>query len=62
MSNSNVEYSCENGHLEKHKGEENIVPHPMDKYLRKDRIPHIWCPGCGLGICLNAFLRAVEES
>jgi len=61
VSNSNVEYSCEDEHFERHK-EENIVPHPMDKYLRKDRIPHIWCPGCGLGICLNAFLRAVEES
>ena len=34
---------------------------PMDKYLRADRIPHIWCSGCGLGIVLNAFLHAIEE-
>ncbi|OYT59944.1 2-oxoacid:ferredoxin oxidoreductase subunit beta [Thermoplasmatales archaeon ex4484_30] len=35
--------------------------HPLDSYLRPDRIPHIWCPGCGLGIVLNAYLRAIEE-
>ncbi|MCD6481279.1 MAG: 2-oxoacid:ferredoxin oxidoreductase subunit beta [Thermoplasmata archaeon] len=35
--------------------------HPMDKYLRADRIPHIWCPGCGLGTALNCFLYALEE-
>ncbi len=36
--------------------------HPLDNYLRKDRIPHIWCPGCGLGIILNAYLRALKDS
>ncbi|KAA0000989.1 MAG: 2-oxoacid:ferredoxin oxidoreductase subunit beta [Thermoplasmata archaeon] len=36
--------------------------HPLDKYLRTDRIPHIWCPGCGLGTVLNCFLHALEES
>jgi 2-oxoglutarate ferredoxin oxidoreductase subunit beta len=35
--------------------------HTMDKYLRADRIPHIWCPGCGLGTVLNCFLHAIEE-
>jgi 2-oxoglutarate/2-oxoacid ferredoxin oxidoreductase subunit beta len=30
--------------------------------LRQDRLPHIWCPGCGVGISLNCFLRAVERS
>ncbi len=34
--------------------------HPMDKYLRRDRLPHIWCPGCGMGIIMNAFGRAIE--
>ena len=24
--------------------------HPYDKYLKPGRIPHIWCPGCGLGV------------
>jgi len=36
--------------------------HPFDKYLRADRIPHIWCPGCGLGTSLNCFLQALEET
>jgi len=35
--------------------------HPLDDFLRVDRIPHIWCPTCGLGIVLNAFLTAVKE-
>lgn len=36
--------------------------HPMDKYLRQDRLPHIWCPGCGLGTALNCFLGALIQS
>jgi len=30
-------------------------------YIRERFFPHIWCPGCGHGIVLNALLRAVEE-
>ena len=36
--------------------------HPLEEYLRADRLPHIWCPGCGLGIILSAFLRAMLNS
>lgn len=36
--------------------------HPMEKYLRSDRFPHIWCPGCGLGVILKAYLDAAEKS
>ncbi|MFC2172676.1 2-oxoacid:ferredoxin oxidoreductase subunit beta [Acidobacteriota bacterium] len=36
--------------------------HPVEKYLRMDRIPHIWCPGCGIGTTVNCFTRALEES
>jgi len=36
--------------------------HPLDDYLRKDRLPHIWCPGCGLGIAMSTFVRALKES
>jgi 2-oxoglutarate ferredoxin oxidoreductase subunit beta len=36
--------------------------HPMDQLLREDRIPHIWCSGCGLGTCLTAFITAIQES
>lgn len=31
----------------------------LKKYLRLEKLPHIWCPGCGHGIILQAFLRAV---
>ena len=32
------------------------------KYFRTDRFPHIWCPGCGLGTAIQAFVKAVEKS
>jgi 2-oxoglutarate ferredoxin oxidoreductase subunit beta len=27
-----------------------------------DRMPHIWCPGCGIGTTVNCFARALESS
>jgi 2-oxoglutarate ferredoxin oxidoreductase subunit beta len=27
-----------------------------------DRMPHIWCPGCGIGTTVNCFARALVES
>jgi len=41
---------------------EYVEEHIWDKYLRKDRMPHIWCPGCGIGSVLSAFLTAVERA
>lgn len=35
---------------------------PVLKYLRKDRLPHIWCPGCGIGTTVNCFAHALIES
>jgi 2-oxoglutarate ferredoxin oxidoreductase subunit beta len=32
-----------------------------DKYLRMERLPHIWCSGCGNGIIAKALLRAIEK-
>jgi 2-oxoglutarate ferredoxin oxidoreductase subunit beta len=31
------------------------------KYLKDGVLPHMWCPGCGIGIMLGAMLRAFEE-
>jgi 2-oxoglutarate ferredoxin oxidoreductase subunit beta len=31
------------------------------KLIRDRFFPHIWCPGCGHGIVLNALLHAVDE-
>jgi 2-oxoglutarate ferredoxin oxidoreductase subunit beta len=35
--------------------------HPMEKLLRMDRIPHIWCPTCGLGTTVTALATALEQ-
>ena len=32
------------------------------KTLRVDRLPHIWCQGCGLGIVLHAYADALLET
>ena len=34
---------------------------PVEQYLRRDRMPHIWCPGCGIGTTVNCFSRAIEQ-
>ena len=31
-------------------------------YMRKDRLPHIFCPGCGNGTIMNAFLKGMEKA
>ncbi|MBC8178760.1 MAG: 2-oxoacid:ferredoxin oxidoreductase subunit beta [Deltaproteobacteria bacterium] len=38
------------------------VKHPLDDLLRTDRIPHIWCPGCGIGTAFSSCLIAMRES
>jgi 2-oxoglutarate ferredoxin oxidoreductase subunit beta len=35
---------------------------PVEQFLRTERIPHIWCPGCGIGTTVNCFARALLES
>ncbi len=29
--------------------------------MKPGRIPHIWCPGCGLGIVLSAFIKGMDD-
>jgi len=41
---------------------EGVSTHPMDKLLRTERLPHIWCPGCGLGTALSCFNSALLRS
>ncbi|MCD4680019.1 MAG: 2-oxoacid:ferredoxin oxidoreductase subunit beta [Bacteroidales bacterium] len=36
--------------------------HPMDKLIRADRMPHIWCSGCGLGTNFTCYLTAMQKS
>jgi 2-oxoglutarate ferredoxin oxidoreductase subunit beta len=35
---------------------------PVEPFLRMDRMPHIWCAGCGIGTTVNCFARALLES
>lgn len=35
---------------------------PMEGFLRMDRIPHIWCPGCGIGTVVTSFTEALKKS
>jgi 2-oxoglutarate ferredoxin oxidoreductase subunit beta len=39
-----------------------MVENPVEPFLRTERIPHIWCPGCGIGTTVNCFARALLES
>ncbi len=32
----------------------------VDQFFRQDRLPHIWCPGCGHGIIMRAMVKAIE--
>lgn len=39
-----------------------VESHPDDDVLRDERIPHIWCPGCGLGASIKTFGEALRRS
>jgi 2-oxoglutarate ferredoxin oxidoreductase subunit beta len=39
-----------------------IPGNPVEEFLRMDRMPHIWCPGCGIGTTVNCFAHALEAS
>ncbi|HEU5315749.1 MAG TPA: thiamine pyrophosphate-dependent enzyme [Chloroflexota bacterium] len=43
-------------------GAVRAASHPLDALLRADRLPHIWCPGCGLGTITACFGQALLES
>ena len=39
-----------------------VDTNPIDCYLRVDRIPHIWCAGCGIGAATGCFVRAIDRA
>lgn len=41
---------------------EERFEHPMSGFLRMDRMPHIWCSGCGIGTTVTCFIMAIQES
>jgi 2-oxoglutarate ferredoxin oxidoreductase subunit beta len=36
--------------------------HPIAPFLRMDRMPHIWCPTCGIGTVVKCYASALENS
>jgi 2-oxoglutarate ferredoxin oxidoreductase subunit beta len=34
----------------------------MDDLLRTERIPHIWCPGCGIGTVFSGVIAAIQKT
>jgi 2-oxoglutarate ferredoxin oxidoreductase subunit beta len=36
--------------------------HPITPYVRMDRMPHIWCPTCGIGTVLKCYATALGRS
>ena len=41
---------------------EGALAHPVEWGLRVDRLPHIWCPGCGIGVSVACFVEALKEA
>ena len=35
-------------------------PFDYSRYLRKGKLPHIWCAGCGHGIAMKSLIRAID--
>lgn len=44
------------------KGKAEHFKTPVEALIRTERLPHMWCSGCGIGISLGAFARAVVET
>lgn len=41
---------------------QDVLTHPIESGLRADRLPHIWCPGCGIGVSVTGFVEALGEA
>lgn len=44
------------------KVEKRELKNPMENLLRMDRIPHIWCSGCGIGTVVTSFAEALKKN
>jgi 2-oxoglutarate ferredoxin oxidoreductase subunit beta len=41
---------------------ENNVEHPLENWLRLERIPHIWCSTCGIGTAVTGFIEGIKKA
>jgi len=39
-----------------------VPEHPKSLLLRMDRMPHIWCSRCGIGIVVGCFAAAMDKA
>lgn len=46
----------------KTKPQNDFIEHPLEKWLRMDRIPHIWCSTCGIGTAVTCFIEAIKKT
>lgn len=44
------------------KVEKRTIKNPREDMLRMDRIPHIWCSGCGIGTVVTSFAEALKKN
>jgi 2-oxoglutarate ferredoxin oxidoreductase subunit beta len=42
--------------------EQMAEAHPVAPFIRMDRMPHIWCPTCGIGTVVKCYATALEQS
>jgi 2-oxoglutarate ferredoxin oxidoreductase subunit beta len=42
--------------------EVRVQHHLNDDVIRSERLPNIWCPGCGIGIVVGAYVKAIQKS
>lgn len=44
------------------KAEKTVPRHPMEELIRSERLPHIWCAGCGIGTVFGSVMAAIQKS
>jgi len=43
------------------KGGRGLMREQVLKYMKQDKLPHVFCPGCGCGIIMHAMFTAIED-
>ena len=38
-----------------------MIMRSYEKYFRLNRLPHMWCPGCGNGIIMKSIAKAIDQ-
>jgi len=44
------------------KAEKTVPRHPMEELIWSERLPHIWCAGCGIGTVFGSVMAAIQKS